>query len=85
MRVCIVCVVFENQGKRPTMTPQQRKKVTICICACACVCACVYVSCLSISLCVSVVPVLSTGTKIISVPAPFIPVSFLELQLELQQ
>ena len=33
----------------------------------------------------SVVPVLSTGTKIIPVPVLFIPVPVLELELELEQ
>ena len=33
----------------------------------------------------SVVPVLSTGTEIIPVPALFIPVPVLELELELEQ
>ena len=32
----------------------------------------------------SIVPVLSTETKIIPTTAPFIPVSFLELELELE-
>ena len=34
---------------------------------------------------ISVVPVLNTGTKIIPVPALFIPVPVLELELELEQ
>ena len=37
-----------------------------------------------VNICISVVPVLSTGTKIITVPTLFIPVPVLELELELE-
>ena len=42
-------------------------------------------ACQSNSVLCSVVPVLSTGTKIIPVPALFIPVPVLKLELELEQ